>query len=572
MKAVTGVSNRHIHLTREHADSLFGPGYKLSVLRMLRQPGQYACEETVTIHGPKGSIPHVRVLGPERSYTQVEISKTDGYVLGIDAQVRDSGDIADTPGIVVTGPAGSLTLEQGVILPYRHIHLHPDDAAELGVKDKEIVAVRTVGIRRVILENVLCRVHPSYVLEFHIDTDEANASGLITGDLVRIVSVDGFHEIGTFKRKKVLVLNCGSSSIKYKLFDMPSEKIIAQGNAPQSANMTEMFAHIGTDVDLVAHRIVHGADLFSASALVTDEVYEKIDSVISLAPLHNPVNLQGVRLMKERFPDIPHYAVFDTSFHQTMPPTSYLYPIPYEYYEKYKIRKYGFHGSSHRYVMERAAQIIGRPVDQIKLISCHIGNGVSITAIRGGKSYDTSMGLTPLAGVAMGTRSGNIDPSIIPYLEQTAGMTADEIMDILNNKSGLYGVSGISNDIRLLLDQAKAGHQRAQLAIDMFVARIHQFIGLYFARLNGTDGLIFTAGIGENSSEIREKICAGLEFAGVYLDASANWSGQGERIISSQYSPVKVMVIPTNEEIIMARDGYRLYSQREGELSQNPGL
>jgi acetate kinase len=572
MKAVTGVSNRHMHITREHADILFGPGYKFRVLRMLRQPGQYACEETVTLHGPKGSIPHVRVLGPERSYTQVEISKTDGYVLGIDAQVRDSGDIADTPGIVVSGPAGTLTLEQGVILPYRHIHLHPDDAAELGVKDKDIVAIRTEGIRRVILENVLCRVHPNYVLEFHIDTDEANASGLLTGDLVQIVSAEGFHEIGTFKRKKVLVLNCGSSSIKYKLFDMPSERIIAQGNAPQNVGLNDMLADIGAEVDIVAHRIVHGADLFTESALLTDEVYEKIDSVSSLAPLHNPVNLQGVRLMKEQFPNIPHFAVFDTSFHQTMPPTSYLYPIPYEYYEKYKIRKYGFHGSSHRYVMERAAQIIGRPVDQIKLISCHIGNGVSITAIRNGKSYDTSMGLTPLAGVAMGTRSGNIDPSIIPYLEQTAGMSAGEIMDILNNKSGLYGVSGLSNDIRLLLEQAKAGHQRAQLAIDMFVARIHQFIGLYFARLNGTDGLIFTAGIGENSSEIREKVCTGLEFAGVYLDSNANWSGQGERIISSQYSPVKVMVIPTNEEIIMARDAYRMYSQQNSGVAAQQKL
>lgn len=558
MRTIVGVSSRHIHLTREHVEQLFGKGYKLKKLKALLQPGQYACEETVVIHGPKGSIPNVRVLGPERGYTQLEISKTDGYVLGIDAPVRDSGDLDGTPGAKISGPNGSVTLQHGVILPYRHLHLHPDDADMIGVKDKDLVSVKTMGIRGVILENVLCRVHPNYMLEFHIDTDEANASGLRTGDMVQVVAVHGYHELHTFKKKRVLVLNFGSSSVKYKVFEMPSERMLRKGVADLPSDVEAIFAQIGSDVDIVAHRVVHGADLFQSSVPITDEVCRQIESVSELAPLHNPMNVYGIRAARQFYGTIPHYAVFDTSFHQTMPPTSFLYSLPYEYYEKYKIRKYGFHGSSHRYVMERAAQIMGATVEQLKLISCHIGNGVSVTAIRYGESYDTSMGLTPLAGVAMGTRSGNIDPSIIGYLKQSVGMRTEEIMEVLNHGSGLLGISGVSNDIRVLLDQAKEGHERSQLAIDIFVARIHQFIGLYLARLNGADGLIFTAGIGENSSVIREKICHGLEFAGIYLDVKANWEGQGERLISSEYSPVKVMVIPTNEEIIMARDAYKL--------------
>ncbi|MDF2720907.1 MAG: acetate kinase [Paenibacillus sp.] len=558
MRTIVGVSGRHIHLTREHVELLFGKGYMLKKLKSLLQPGQFACEETVTVHGPKGSIPNVRVLGPERAYSQLEISKTDGYVLGVDAPVRDSGDLEGTPGIEVSGPHGKVRLERGVILPYRHLHLHPSDAEMLGVKDKEMVAVKTTGVRAVILENVLCRVNPNYALEFHIDTDEANACGLRTGDTVQIVAIDGYHEMHTFVRKRVLVLNFGSSSVKYKVFEMPSEKIVRQGKVDLPADVNAIFAQAGDDIDIVAHRVVHGADLFQASTLINDDVCEKIESICDLAPLHNPMNLTGIRSARQYYPGLPQYAVFDTSFHQTMLPTSYLYSLPYEYYEQYKIRKYGFHGSSHRYVLERAAQIMGRSVDQLKLISCHIGNGVSITAIRNGESYDTSMGFTPLAGVAMGTRSGNIDPSIIPYLERAAGLKTEEVMDVLNNRSGLLGISGVSNDIRVLLEHAEAGHHRSMLAIDMFVARIHQFIGLYFAQLNGADGVIFTAGVGENSSIIREKVCLGLEFAGIYLDTKANWEGAGERMISSPYSPVKVMVIPTNEEIIMARDAYRL--------------
>ncbi|WP_123040379.1 acetate/propionate family kinase [Cohnella candidum] len=364
--------------------------------------------------------------------------------------------------------------------------------------------------------------------------------------------------------RKTLVLNCGSSSVKYKVFEMPSERILAEGNLKRGAEQSfedmleEIFRIAGPDVDMTAHRVVHGADLFPASVLVTEEVMRRMESVSYLAPLHNPINLEGIRLAQRHYPSIPHAAVFDTSFHQTMPPTSYLYSIPYEYYERHKIRKYGFHGTSHRYVMGRASELMGMPADKLRLISCHIGNGVSVTAIRNGESYDTSMGLTPLAGVTMGTRSGNIDPAVIPYLERLEGIETDEVLRVLNHQSGLLGISGISNDIRDLLKIAKEGHERSQLALDLFVSKLHQYIGLYFARLNGADGIIFTAGVGENSPEIREKICQGLEFAGVYLDREANAAGSGERMISSAYSPCKVMVIPTNEEIVMARDAVEL--------------
>ncbi|WP_231705627.1 acetate/propionate family kinase [Effusibacillus lacus] len=344
---------------------------------------------------------------------------------------------------------------------------------------------------------------------------------------------------------------------------MPSEKIRMQGNLtrtkdqPLKDTLDPIFAQVGNQIDIIAHRIVHGADLFPHSVKITDEVIRQVESIGHLAPLHNPVNLEGVQAALEQYPEIPQIAVFDTSFHQTMPPTSYLYAIPYEYYEKHKIRKYGFHGMSHRYVMERAEQILEIPAEKLRLISCHIGNGVSITAIRNGESYDTSMGMTPLAGLTMGTRSGNIDPGIIPYMQQLEGLeTTEEVIDILNTKSGLLGISGISNDVRVLLKKAKEGDRRAQLALDLYVVKLHKYIGLYLARLNGADALIFTAGIGENSPEIREKICLGLEYAGVYLDPKANWESEGERMISSKFSPVKVLVIPTNEEIIMARDAY----------------
>jgi acetate kinase len=380
----------------------------------------------------------------------------------------------------------------------------------------------------------------------------------------QIKAVDSYQELRNLNKKTVLVLNCGSSSIKYKLIEMPLERVLEEGNIERRSGQSleevlqTIFAEAGPSVDIVAHRVVHGADLFRSSVLVTEEVHRQIESISYLAPLHNPINMEGIRLSQLHYRGVPQVAVFDTSFHQTMPPTSYIYSIPYEYYEKHKIRKYGFHGSSHRYVMARAAEMMGRPAESLRLISCHIGNGVSVTAIRNGESYDTSMGLTPLAGVTMGTRSGNIDPAVIPYLERLEGLSTDEIIDILNHRSGLLGISGVSHDIRDLLKRAGEGHPRSQLALDLFISKLHQYIGLYMARLNGADGLIFTAGVGENSAEIREKVCQGLEFAGVYLDSAANRDRTGERFISSDHSPMKVMVIPTNEEIVMARDAYQL--------------
>lgn len=565
MKVPVGISNRHIHLTREHVEILFGIGYQLKKLKDLKQPGQYACEETVTIEGPKGKIHHVRILGPERKQSQLEISKTDSFVLGVKPPVRDSGDLKNTPGIIIEGTKGRVELEEGVILPVRHIHMDEEDANRIGVKDKDIVRVKTKGERSVILENVLCRVSPNYSLEFHVDTDEGNAANLKNGDLVEIIELDAYRELRVMSPKTILLFNCGSSSIKYKLYEMPSKTILESGVIERVTE--DAYGHHIQEIaeqmkpyqiDAVAHRVVHGGEEFDQSVLITEETKEIIRKLAPLAPLHNPVNLLGIEWAEKLFPGLPQVAVFDTAFHQTMPPSSYIYPIPYEYYLDHKIRKYGFHGSSHRYVMERAEEIMEISKEKLRLISCHIGNGVSVTALRYGKSYDTSMGMTPLAGVSMGTRSGNIDPGIMPYLAEIEQTDVHGAIQILNKRSGLLGISGRSNDIREVLKGAAEGDERCRLAIDIFSTKLHTYIGLYLARLNGVDGIIFTAGIGENSPEIREMICTGLEYAGVYLDPEANYHKRGERFISTKFSPVKVLVIPTNEELIMARDAYQL--------------
>lgn len=564
MKVPVGISNRHIHLTKEHVEILFGRGYQLKKLKDLQQPGQYACEETVTIEGPKGRIHHVRILGPERKQSQLEISKTDSYILGIQPPVRDSGDLKNTPGIILEGPKGKVILEEGVILPIRHIHMDEEDAKKIGVKDKDIVSVKTKGERAVILENVLCRVNKNYSLEFHVDTDEGNAANLKNGDLVEVIELDACRELRVMSPKTILLFNCGSSSIKYKLYEMPN-KVIRESGIIERVTQEDYGKHFQSiaeemkpySIDAIAHRVVHGGEAFAHSVIITPETKEIIQKLSPLAPLHNPVNLLGIEWAEKLFPGLPQVAVFDTAFHQTMPPSSYIYPIPYEYYVNHQIRKYGFHGSSHRYVMERAEEMMEIPKEKLRLISCHIGNGVSVTAIRYGKSYDTSMGMTPLAGVSMGTRSGNIDPGIVPYLADIEQTDVHGAIQVLNKKSGLLGISGVSNDIREILKGAEEGNERCRLAIDIFTMKLHTFIGLYLARLNGVDGIIFTAGIGENSAEIRERICTGLEYAGVYLDSEANMK-KGERFINSRFSPVKVMVIPTNEELIMARDAYQL--------------
>lgn len=391
---------------------------------------------------------------------------------------------------------------------------------------------------------------------------------------------------------KVIAVNAGSSSIKFQLFDMPEEKVIGKGlieriglsnglvamtiegeRLKEKADIPNHEAAIKLLLDRmmangainspeevggIGHRVVHGGEIFHDSVLITRETLEKMEQLIELAPLHNPANIVGIKECQKALPSVPQVAVFDTAFHQTMPESSYLYSLPYEYYQKYGIRKYGFHGTSHKYVSQRAAELLGRPLEQLRLISCHLGNGASIAAIKGGKSIDTSMGFTPLAGVTMGTRSGNIDPALIPYLMEKTGKSADEILDILNKKSGLLGVSGFSSDLRDIELEAGRGNHRAELALDIFADRIHKYLGSYAARMSGVDAIIFTAGIGENSDVIRAKVLSGLQFMGVYWDPDLNKIRGKEAFLNYPHSPVKVLVIPTNEELMIAREVMRL--------------
>lgn len=350
----------------------------------------------------------------------------------------------------------------------------------------------------------------------------------------------------------VLAINAGSSSLKFQLIRMPEETLVTKGlierigikdsiftievNGEKIKDVKDIKDHeeainimldsfkqhgIIDDINDIAgtgHRVVHGGELFPTSALVTDKVEEQIDSLSELAPLHNPANLMGIRAFRKLLPNIPHVAVFDTSFHQSMPEQSYLYSLPYQYYKDYGIRKYGFHGTSHKYVSQRAAEIMNKPIEELRIISCHIGNGASIAAIDGGESIDTSMGFTPLAGVTMGTRSGNIDPALIPFIMQKTGQNAEEVLNVLNKESGLLGISGTSSDLRDLESDAEEGKERAQLALDVFASRIHKYIGSYATRMHGVDVIVFTAGVGENSSTVRAKVLEGLEFMGIYWD------------------------------------------------------
>lgn len=391
---------------------------------------------------------------------------------------------------------------------------------------------------------------------------------------------------------KIIAINAGSSSLKFQLFDMPSEEVITKGlveRIGQNTGVFNIFAngkkiketsvipnhdaavsllldkltslkiiHSLQEIEGIGHRVTHGGEAFNDSVIITDEVKEKIEEYAELAPLHNPANLAGIKAFKQVLPNVPAVAVFDTAFHQTMPESSFLYSLPYEYYKKYRIRKYGFHGTSHKYVSQRAASMLGRPISQLRLISCHLGNGASIAAIKGGKSIDTSMGFTPLAGVTMGTRSGNIDPALIPFIMEKTNQTADEVLDVLNKKSGMLALSGFSSDIRDIEMEAAEGNERAKLALEVFANKIHKYIGSYAARMSGVDAIIFTAGIGENSDVIRERILQGLEFMGVYWDPVLNKVRGEEAFINYPHSPVKVMVIPTNEEVMIARDVVRL--------------
>jgi len=313
------------------------------------------------------------------------------------------------------------------------------------------------------------------------------------------------------------------------------------------------------EIDAVGHRIVHGGESFSNSAIVTLEVKHEIRRLFDLAPLHNPAHMMGIVAVEATLPGVPQTVVFDTAFHQTMPPLTYLYPIPKVLYHKHKVRRYGFHGTSHAYVSERAASFLCKPIEQLKMITCHIGNGASCTAIMDGKSFDTSMGMTPLEGLMMGTRSGDIDPAIVPYVITKEELTVGEVNSMLNKHSGLYAISGISSDVREVEQAMKNGDQNAKLAYEMYEYRIRKCIGSYAAAMNGLDVLVFTAGVGENSANLRELICSQLTFFGVKLDNEANRAkGSNERLISTEDSKINVLVIPTNEELVIARDTYQL--------------
>jgi len=393
----------------------------------------------------------------------------------------------------------------------------------------------------------------------------------------------------------ILVINCGSSSLKYQLIDMEGEKVLAKGlverigiegsrikHEPMNAEKVVIEepiqdhkkalkmvvdAIISKDhgviesmnqISAVGHRVVHGGEDFSKSVIITDKVMEALEKNIELAPLHNPPNIIGIEACKEIMPGVPMVAVFDTAFHQTIPEENYIYAIPYEYYEKYKIRRYGFHGTSHKYVAIRTAEILDRDLKDLNIVTCHLGNGASITAIKSGLSIDTSMGFTPLEGLAMGTRSGNIDPAIIPFLMKKENMTSDEVNDVLNKKSGVLGVSGISSDFRDLEEEASKGNKRAQLALNLFANRVKKYIAAYISELGEVDAIVFTAGVGENSPLIRKMVSDGLDFIGVSIDDELNDVKGKERIISSKDSKVKVLVVPTNEELMIARETMEL--------------
>ena len=391
----------------------------------------------------------------------------------------------------------------------------------------------------------------------------------------------------------VLVINAGSSSLKYQLLNPATGELLAKGLCerigidgrftykPQlegkeavkeaevampthsEAIKTVLDALVDAkngvvasmkEIDAVGHRVVHGGEKFAASVIITDEVMKTIEECNPLAPLHNPANIIGIKACQELMPGVPMVAVFDTAFHQTMPPVAYTYALPYEYYEKDKVRRYGFHGTSHKYVSQRAADMLGKPISELKLISCHLGNGSSVTAIDGGKSVDTSMGFTPLAGLPMGTRSGDLDAGILEYLMNKYNMNITEMLTILNKKSGVQGVSGVSSDFRDLENAFADGNERAGLAVDLFNYGVKKLIGAYAAAMGGVDAIIFTAGVGENSASQRMAIASGLEFMGVKMDEDANKVRGEERVISAVDSKVKVLLIPTNEELMIAMD------------------
>ncbi len=389
----------------------------------------------------------------------------------------------------------------------------------------------------------------------------------------------------------VLVINCGSSSLKFQLINSKSEEVLAKGlcerigidgrltyqptGGEKEVNSLAMPTHTEAiqfvidaltnektgvvksldEIGAVGHRMVHGGEKFASSVVITEEVKKAVEECNDLAPLHNPANLIGVNACEKLMPNTPMVAVFDTAFHQTMPEKAYMYGLPYEYYEKYKVRRYGFHGTSHSFVSKRAAEIVGVPYDQTKTIVCHLGNGASVSAVLNGKSVDTSMGLTPLEGLVMGTRSGDIDPAILEFIAKKENLDIAGLMDMLNKKSGVFGLSnGVSSDFRDLTAAAEAGQKPAQIALEVFAYRVAKYIGAYTAAMNGVDNIVFTAGIGENVVHVREEVCSYLGFLGIEIDKEANSTRGEEIVISTPDSKVKVLVVPTNEELAIARE------------------
>ena len=390
---------------------------------------------------------------------------------------------------------------------------------------------------------------------------------------------------------KVLVINCGSSSLKYQLIDMDGEHVLCKGLCERIGMESSMITHEAnghkattpaifpthteaflevvkkmttgdgkviddpSEIDAIGHRIVHGGEKFKESCLITPEVVAAIRELSPLAPLHNPAGILGIEAARKVFGDIPNVAVFDTSFHSTMPPKAYMYAIPYEYYEKYGVRRYGFHGTSHKYVSHRAAEFLDEPIERLKLITCHLGNGSSIAAVDQGRVVDTSMGMTPLAGLMMGTRCGDLDPSVVNYLKYTLGITGHQLDEILNKESGLLGVSGVSSDMRDVESAAKEGNERAQMALDMLNYQIKKIIGSYIAAMGGVDAIVFTGGIGEHDDIIRAKICHHMDWLGVRIDTDKNRAPKGDVCeITAWGAKVRTLIIATNEELMIARD------------------
>lgn len=403
----------------------------------------------------------------------------------------------------------------------------------------------------------------------------------------------------------VLVVNAGSSSLKYQLIDMSNEQVLAKGIAERIGTQSACLSHESTgkqkietpaviadhqdamrlafdamtnpetgaisdvsQITAIGHRVVHGGESFSDSVIINQEVLDTIDRLSQLAPLHNPPNLMGIRAAMRIMPEAPQIAVFDTAFHQTIPQHAYIYALPYELYSEHGIRRYGFHGTSHKYVSAQAGKYLeslGIPRDSQKVVTCHLGNGVSLTAVKGRKSVDTSMGLTPVEGLVMGTRCGDIDPAIILFLQKEFGYTADSIDDLINKKSGLLGISGISNDMRDVRGSGEAGNARAKLALEIFCYRAKKYIGGYAAAMGGLDAVVFTAGIGEHESIVRQMVCEGLEFLGVKINLEKNADCHIECDISAEGSRARVLVIPTNEELAIARETVQVVSGEKNE-------